>query len=179
VVGRLTGPRRTKVFLRSRWGAFAVSGLAAGLLLLVGMRVQADSAPSLESVLTSSKGSKEDLTIWILFQRLDCVSSRWKIEGWNELARADRIRVVGLALDSPEGWPAEIDPVNRLQVSFEVLAGPSPAVSRALPSLGVSATPAVLAVDNAGRLRRVVPGDVIRSPEDLQEIVDHVEAVDW
>lgn len=175
---RLTVLRRAKAALRSRWVAFAALGLTAGTLLATGMRIQAETGPSLEPLFARSSTGPQDWTVWVLFQRLDCVSSRWKIEAWDELAADGRIRVIGMALDSPEGWPEEMDPVARLAVSFQVLPGPSPAVSRALRALGVSVTPAALVVDRAGRLRSVVPGDAIRSPEHIQEIVENVAAVD-
>lgn len=172
-------PRGVEALLRSRWGAFALSGLAAGLLLLIGMRIQVESAPSLDPILTDSRGAPEGLTAWVLFQRLDCVGSRWKIEAWNEVAAGDRIRVVGWALDSPEGWPSDGDPVNALKVDFELRAGPSPELSRALRALGVTATPAILVVDRSGRLRSVVPGDVIRSPGDLEKVLGHLESLEF
>lgn len=174
---RLRALRRAKALLRSRWGVFALSGMAIGFLLLVGMHIQTRSAPSLAPLLTSSRAASEDLTVWILFQRLDCVSSRWKIEGWSDVA-ANRMRVVGWALDSPEGWPAGTDPVDRLEVPFEVRRGPAPEVSRALRALGVSVTPAALVVDRTGRLRRVVPGSVLRSPDDIRTILDQLEVID-
>ncbi|MFW6200626.1 MAG: hypothetical protein ACOC8K_08635 [Gemmatimonadota bacterium] len=118
------------------------------------------------------------MTVWVLFQRLDCVTSRWKIEGWTDADSRKRIRVIAWALDSPEGWPSDTDPVHRLDVGFEVREGPAPNLSRALRALGISTTPAVLVVDRVGRLRRVLPGSALRSADDLRRIVKEVEALD-
>lgn len=175
---RLEASRRAKALLGSRWGAFAALGLLSGALLVTGMWIQDRSSPSLRPVLEASVASRGPFTIWILFQRMDCVESRWKIEGWNEVARSGTIRVAGWALDSGEGWPARADPLDRLDVSFPVRSGPSRALARGLNALGVPTTPAVLVVDAGGRLRRVVPSDRLRSREDIQRIVASLEAVD-
>ena len=175
---RLVAPKRVKALLRSRWGVFALGGLATGVLLLTGMLVQAGSAPSLEPLRLESRSAEEDVTVWILFQRLDCVASRWKIEGWADVASRKGIRVIAWALDSSDGWPPDMDPVRRLDVGFELREGPSPDLSRTLRALGVSVTPAVLVVDRVGRLRRVVPGSVLRSAEDLERIMSEVEVLD-
>ncbi|MDX1566278.1 MAG: hypothetical protein R3223_00660 [Longimicrobiales bacterium] len=178
MVNRLRVSRRRTALPLYRWGVFALAGSVAGFLILIGMRVQVGSQPSLAPLLTATGATEEELTVWVLFQRLDCVTSRWKIEGWGEAAASDRIRVVAWALDSPEGWPPDMDPVERLDVPFEVRAGPAPILSRALRALGVAATPTALVVDRAGRLRWVVPGSALDTPEDLQNIVLRMEAFD-
>lgn len=161
--------------LRSRWGALALGGLTAGVLFTAGMWRQAALEPSLTPLLVPDR-STEIPTVWVLFQRLDCVEKRWVIEGWNRVAEQGDVRVVGWALDSPEGWPPGRDPVDDLKLSFEVRVGPAPSLARALPGLGLQRTPAILVVDPEGRLRRVIPGDILHDPSDLEAMIRDVQS---
>lgn len=169
--------KRLGASLRSRWGALALGGLTAGTLFTAGMWRQAAFEPSLAPVLVSDPAS-EVATVWVLFQRMDCVEKRWVIEGWNRVAEEGELQVVGWALDSSNGWPPGRDPVDALELSFEVRSGPVPPLARALPALGIERTPAILVVDREGRLRRVVPGDVLNTPSDLEAIIQDVESLD-
>jgi len=158
--------------LPSRWGALALGALTAGGLFTAGMWRQASFEPSLTPLLVPDR-ARGTPTVWVLFQRLDCVEERWMIEGWSTAAE-EGVRVVGWALDSPEGWSPGQDPVDGLDVSFEVRRGPAPSIARALPALGIRRTPAILVADADGRLRRAIPGDVLREPSDLEAIIRDV-----
>lgn len=175
---RLEAWRRVKAPLRSRWGVFALLGILSGGLLVTGMRIQDGVTPSLEPLLAASRGRRGIPTVWVLFHRMDCVSLRWKIEEWDEAAVGRDVHVEGWALDSPEGWPGRLDPVGELDLSFPVREGPAPRLARGLRALGVRSTPAVLVVDGAGRLREVVPGDRLRSSDDVERVLGRAEVLD-
>jgi hypothetical protein len=123
--------------------------------------------PGLVDLLNSTAPPDGRASVWVLFQRGDCFASRWKIEAWEAVHGEGEVRVQGWAIDSGRSRVIGTDPIESLDVTFPVLDEGGQAVVQGMAQLGIHQTPVVVFLDERGRLRRVVPGETLNSPDEV------------